>query len=290
MKSLGLVTVLYHSDEVLNGFITSLKHQEYENWHIYFIDNSPSDEIDKLIGNLFKFDSEKYTHIKQKKNVGVAEGNNIGIKLAIKEGFDYILLLNNDIEFYQKNIFTILLNYATTHNEKIIVPKILYYNTRKIWMAGGKFQTLFARTPHLGKDKEDSIYYNQSKHVEYAPSCFMLINKKVFQDIGLMDEKYFVYYDDTDFVLRAKKNGYMIYYLPELEIFHKVSSSTGGRLSLFTIYYTHRNRIYYIRKHYSFFHFSFIYSICSFLYCYFIKYNLEQRKALLKGFKEGLTL
>jgi len=65
-----------------------------------------------------------------------------------------------------------------------------------------------------------------------------------------MDESYFVYYDDTDFIYRAVNKGYKIFYMPDLEVMHKVSSSTGGSESLFTIYYTNRNRVYFLRKNF----------------------------------------
>ena len=287
---IGLVTVLYKSESGLPGFAESLQKQDYDNWILYLVDNSPSDDNLALIDRCFRFCRGKYVYIKNEDNVGVAKGNNIGIKQALINNVDYILLLNNDIEFYQRELLSEMLRLANDNDEKIIVPKIFYYGSRKIWMAGGYFQPLLARTPHIGNGKEDSERYNIPKYVSYAPTCFMFLSSSVFSEIGLMDEKFFVYYDDSDFVFRAYKKGYYIYYMPSLEIFHKVSSSTGGGVSLFTIYYTNRNRVYYIRKHYSLFHFSFFYSLLSTIFFYLFKYNSEQRRALLKGFVDGIRL
>jgi GT2 family glycosyltransferase len=70
----------------------------------------------------------------------------------------------------------------------------------------------------------------------------------VFALIGKMDEKYFVYYDDVDFVWRMKRHGLRIAFAPHLTVLHKVSFSTGGGESPFTLYYTNRNRLYFVRK------------------------------------------
>lgn len=281
---IGLVTVLYNSNDVLPGFFESLSKQTYTHYHLYLIDNSPSVETDLLLNKLVtKYPLVGYTHLKSDTNLGVAQGNNIGIESARQTGVDYILLLNNDIEFYQTDLLERMIDVAVERNEKLLIPKILYYHSRTIWMAGGHFQTLLARTPHIGERNEDSAIYNVAKYVDYAPTCFMLISKEVFDAVGIMDEKYFVYYDDSDFILRARKKGFKIYYFPSLEIFHKVSSSTGGQLSPFSIYYTNRNRLYYVRKHYGRIHFSYFYIFFSCLYSFLFKYDSKGRKALIKA-------
>lgn len=281
---IGLVTVLYNSNDVLPGFFESLSKQTYTNYHLYIIDNSPSVETDLLLNNLsVKYPMVDYVHLKSDTNLGVAKGNNIGIESARQAGVDYILLLNNDIEFYQVGLLEKMINMAVERNEKLLIPKILYYQSRTIWMAGGCFQTLLARTPHIGERKEDSPKYNIAKYVDYAPTCFMLISRDVFDAVGIMDEKYFVYYDDSDFIFRARKKGFKIYYIPFLEVFHKVSSSTGGRLSPFSVYYTNRNRLYYVRKHHGLIHFSYIYILFSCIYAYLFRYDSKGKKALIKA-------
>lgn len=281
---IGLVTVLYNSDDVLPKFIESLSKQTYTNYHLYIIDNSPSIATDLLLSDLFtKYPMVNYTHLKSDTNFGVAKGNNIGIERARSADADYILLLNNDIEFYQADLLEKMIDVAVEKKEKLVVPKILYYQSRKIWMAGGYFQTLLARTPHIGERKEDSPKYNVTKYVDYAPTCFMLISKEVFDVVGVMDEKFFVYYDDSDFILRARKKGFMIYYMPSIEVFHKVSSSTGGNLSPFSVYYTNRNRLYYVKKHYGLIHLSYIYILFSCIYSYLFRYDGPRKKALIKA-------
>jgi GT2 family glycosyltransferase len=253
MAQIGLVTVLYKSDSVLEGFYESLSLQTFKNYHLYIVDNSPSNETDEILEFLNqKYSISTFTHIKNTNNNGVAKGNNQGIELALKDHCDYVLLLNNDIEFYQPTLLQEMLDEAKTKSEDIIIPKIFYYNSRTIWMAGGHIHNNKAIVSHVGVDEADNDKFNNSGHFDYAPTCFMLISREVFNKVGLMDENYFVYYDDTDFIKRASKAGYKIYYMPNLEIFHKVSSSTGGGETLFSIYYLNRNRIYFIRKNLAF--------------------------------------
>ena len=84
---------------------------------------------------------------------------------------------------------------------------------------------------HYTEENTHKESLNISKHITYAPSCFMFIKKEVFDSIGYMDEKYFAYYDDTDFVFRACKKGFKLYYESSLTVLHKVSSSSGGDTS-----------------------------------------------------------
>src|SRR3569832_461087 len=101
MALLGLVTVLYNSNNVLEDFFRSLSIQTFKDYHLYIIDNSPSEATDEIISSLLKkYTVPGYSHVKNAGNYGVAKGNNQGINLALEAGSEYIILLNNDIEFY----------------------------------------------------------------------------------------------------------------------------------------------------------------------------------------------
>lgn len=251
MPKIGLVTVLFNSDAVLEGFFKSLSAQTFKDYHLYLVDNTPNDKTTALLKNLIShYPIAAWTHICNEQNVGVAKGNNQGIEASMAVGCTHTLLLNNDIEFEQNFLLLEMYQYSIEHDEKIIVPKIYFFDSRKIWLAGGKFRKNRGTVYHIGIGDDDKPLYNKPAHFEYAPTCFMLIDNKVFRSIGLMDEKYFVYYDDTDFLYRAVQTGYKIFYMPSLQVLHKVSSSTGGGESLFTIYYSTRNRIYFLRKNF----------------------------------------
>jgi GT2 family glycosyltransferase len=290
--AIGLVTVLYNSDDVLDGFFKSLSIQNYYSYHLYLIDNQNSSETEQMVARLSeKYKVLNYTYIKNDSNVGVAKANNQGIDLSVKNQADYTILLNNDIEFDQPYLLEYLYKKAVLQGEVFIVPKILYYDTKKIWMAGGHILEYKGITLHVGLDDDDGPVYNESAYFDYAPTCFMLIDNRIFKKIGKMDEDYFVYYDDTDFLYRAKYAGYKILYMPELTVLHKVSTSTGGAESEFSIFYNHRNRIYFILKYNNPLTraVALFYTLSSRVLRY-LTYNKIQRNALVNGLKAGFKL
>jgi GT2 family glycosyltransferase len=131
----------------------------------------------------------------------------------------------------------------------VATPKIMYHSEPALlWYGGGHINLWTMRTPHYGLKKIDRGQFDRLDHVGYAPTCFMLIEASTFKRVGMMDENFFVYYDDTDFVLRMTSSGVRIRFMSQSVVLHKVSTSTGGERSPFTLYYTNRNRVYFIRK------------------------------------------
>src|SRR5260221_2631542 len=221
MAKIGLVTVLFNSENVLEGFFKSLSQQTCKDFNLYIVDNTPSIKTDLLLSDLLKkYPITNYYHIKNQINVGVAKGNNQGIELSLSDDCKYTLILNNDIEFDQSELFDDLIRAAEHGNENLIVPKIMFFDNKKIWMAGGTMNLWLGVTSHIGYNCQDNATYNKEMYISYAPTCFMLVRNSVFKEIGIMDEQYFVYYDDTDFVYRALKSGYKLLYVPKYTILH----------------------------------------------------------------------
>jgi len=290
MPTLALITVLYNSNDVLEDFFKSIQIQHYKDYKLYLIDNSPSAQSDSIIRSCIdRYSLSSVEYINSNGNIGVAAGNNIGIKKAIKDGCTKLLILNNDIAIEQSDLLERMVALSDIHD--LITPKILFYDSRKIWMAGGYMDKFRALGVHYGLDKADGNIFNISKHISYAPTCFLLVNKSVFDSIGLMDEKYFAYYDDTDFVYRAIGKGFKIWYESSLKVFHKVSSSSGGDDSPFYIYYGNRNKIYFIRKHFKGVskYFSLMYTLLSRV-AFYAKYNKVGKKKLIQGMIDGFQM
>lgn len=290
MATIGLVTVLFRSDEVLPDFFKSISRQAHKDYILYLVDNSESATTDAIISQCLKeYPVTAYRHIKTGGNIGVAAGNNTGIKLSIADNCSHVLILNNDIEIEQDFMFSKLLSLADA-GESMIVPKIYYYDEKKIWMAGGYMDRWRGLGVHYGYNKKDEPKYNIAKHVTYSPTCFMLIKREVFDTIGIMDEKYFAYYDDTDFVLRATRLGYKIWYEPSLELLHKVSSSVGTN-SPFYVYYSNRNKIYFIRKNFKGLqrYFALLYTLISRI-AFWLGFDKARKQKLVQGLKDGFKM
>lgn len=247
---IGIVTVLYGSHDVVEGFFHSLAKQIDVDFKLYVIDNSPNSETLKLCRKLASHYNIDSKFVFNNANVGVARGNNQGIALALGDGCEAVLLANNDTEFNSNTIK--LLSEEWRRGAMAVTPKILYHGAeRLIWYAGGKINSWTMRTPHYGQLEVDHGQYDTPSETTYAPTCFLLLDASVFLRVGNMDESYFVYYDDTDYVWRMRQQNIKIRYMPKSVVQHKVSTSTGGAASSFTVYYTNRNRVYFIRKNLS---------------------------------------
>lgn len=241
-KTVGIVIVNYNGENYQNECIQSILDSSYSDYFIIIVDNNSKDNSMQM---LKEFNDDRIVSIYEKENWGVAKGNNIGIKKSLELGCEYTLLLNNDTVLKKD---TIQILFEQMSENKVAVPLILYNDTDLIWYGGGEFLKYKCTTKHINQKKEKcSVQY--CDYYEYAPTCCMLINNEVFNTIGLMDEKYFMYFDDTDFCMRLKKNGIPIRFCKESEIYHKVSLSTGGDMSKVSIYYQNRNRFYFYNKY-----------------------------------------
>lgn len=292
MAKIGIVTVLYNSSPVLEEFFLTLNKQTYKDFVLYVIDNKSSDNSLKETDRLSRIVDFKTIILPQTENGGVAKGNNIGINAALLDKCEYVLLANNDIVL-ENDAIEKLLEGLFRNGATMAVPKIYYWGTDKIiWMAGGDFIWKAGITCHRGEKQKDTGEFNEDININYAPTCFMLISSDVFGRIGMMDEKYFVYFDDSDFVWRSVKEGTeKLFYISGSVIWHKVSVSTGGEESDFSIKYFSRNRIYFARKHFSLFHRLVVY-IYVFSRMLFIEVRLRDKskillklRSLIEGFR-----
>ena len=245
-NQIGVVTVTYNSGSVLSDFLRCMLGQTHERFILFAVDNA---SIDNTLQILQECSDSRLTVIANPGNDGVAKGNNQGIKAALQAGCDSVLLLNNDTEF-DAGLLSQLDVDSDSYLADMVCPKVLYFDEpSRIWAAGGEFQPwLGYRSIHTALDEIDTDKHDEARLVTYTPTCCVLIRKAVFETIGLMDERYFVYVDDVDFMYRALKAGIKLRYLPTARLLHKVGRLTGGLESPFTIRYCTRNRVYFLLK------------------------------------------
>jgi len=255
MDKIGLVTITYNSADVLQSFLDCVWKQTYSNLILYVIDNASAD------ATLLMLDNEKDSRlrvVKNAKNLGVAKANNQGIRQAILDGCDQVLIINNDVEF-ESTLIEKLIKIQIENKCSLVTPKMMYYdNPNHIWYAGSDFVKMKGFLPiHKGMRQKDEGEFNGVFQVEYAPTCCLLVKKQVFEDVGLMDEKYFVYFDDTDFLYRVLiDERHKLFYFSDVEFYHKVGSLTKSvdkeRMkeyrSDFFIKQNTRNHVYFLKK------------------------------------------
>lgn len=251
---IGIVTVTYNSEEVLADFLSSLDQQDYQNVLSIFIDNASSDQSVKTIQS---WKNNSKILIENHTNVGVAAANNQGIKLALEHDCEFVLLLNNDTVF-EASLLSKLLSAHYKYGSSLIVPKMKYFSPQDIiWYAGGFYNIKKGYLNyHRGQGEVDNHQYNTDDVVDYAPTCCVLIHRQVFEDVGLMDEAYFVYFDDTDFFYRIKLNAkHQLRYIHQVEFLHKIGSLSKSRTSNKSNYYSSffiqqncKNHVYFLKK------------------------------------------
>jgi len=246
---LGIVTVTYNSAKVLAPFLECVRRQTTRDFVLVVMDNASTDETLKVL-EAHRDDNVRL--LANSKNTGIAEGNNQGIALCRELGVKWVLLINNDTEF-PDDLFEKMIASAERLSTRVLVPRITYYDRPDLnWFAGGHFswrRGLQGRHETVVAPFEGST--TAPRNISCATTCCMLIRTDVFDQVGLMDEAYFVYWDDTDFCWRLNRHGVQISFDPSLTMKHKVGSLTGGELSPFAEHHYNRNQVYFLRKHFS---------------------------------------
>ena len=227
--------------------LNSLKKINYPNYEIIILDNGSKDDSVKILRQ--KFPEARLIGLN--KNLGYAGGNNLGIKnAALMNNAEYVLILNNDT-IVNKNFLKQLVKIAESNKDTgIVCPKVyFYYKPNIIQYAGLRFDLDRGESILMGYNKKDEGQFEKEEEMDFCGGTCMLVKKEVFERIGLFDENYFAYFEDNDFGFRARKSGYKIMFAPKAEIWHKVSSSSGGKINAFKEYYMNRNRIWFMKKH-----------------------------------------
>lgn len=219
---------------------------------VVVIDNGSSDsEV-----NLLEKKLNKDIIFIRSTNTGFAGGNNLGIKTALNHNPTHILLLNNDTEV-PKDFFAAIKSSAINQSGVgLLSPKIYFakgYEFHKdryqkndqgkvIWSAGGNVDWANVYGQNANVDEVDNGQFTKVEEISFATGACLLIKKEVVDKIGLIDERYFMYLEDLEYSIRAKKAGFKIVFDPSVYLWHKVAQSSGVGSSL-NDYFITRNRL-----------------------------------------------
>jgi|UniRef100_A0A7V3RFT8 GT2 family glycosyltransferase len=231
--------------------------------------------------------------IRSKENLGYAGGNNIGIRYALKHKADYVLILNNDT-VVAPDFFEQLLKVALTEeNIGILGPKSYFYSEPNVIQSCGcKMNLWTGRGKLIGNCEVDYGQYNRIMEVDWVSGAAMLIKNEVFRKVGLLDEAFYLCYEENDFCHRARRSGFTILAVPQAKIWHK-----AVRTSIKPImeYYLVRNRLLFMKKNapimrFFFFFYCYILGTSVRLISYLFAKNKKSIRAILIGLLHGFFL
>lgn len=243
--SVAIVVINYNSSAFIDEFIDSLRLLDYPRWHLVVVDSGSSDDSASRIERAFPDASIA----RCPENVGFAAGINIVLDQGLTSDEEYILFLNPDTVLTPSVLRALV---DASDLSTVVVPKILYKDDpRLVSTHAGGFDWrlgLFRDTFHGQLD--GSATSHRRDGLQTASFACALVPAQAFTDAGRMDERFFMYYEETDWLKRAGACGFRIRYEPSGVVYHRESGSSGGGwMTPFKMYYATRNRPYLVRKH-----------------------------------------
>lgn len=281
--------------------LESLKRITYPNYEVIVVDNGSKGNDARVLQERF---GDYANIIQNDRNYGYTGGNNIGIRHALDNSSpDYFLILNNDI-VVAPDFLTEMVRVAEDDDSiGILGPKIYYYDFPKtIQSAGCRVSMIRGISTIIGNKEIDNGQYDTVQEAGHVMGCCLLIKREVVEKIGLFDESYFCYWDETDYCTRARKAGYKVIYVPKARMWHKkrlraklwAKIPMEQKATASSYYYWARNNFRFMRKHatkgqyYAFLlyffgcHLWFVTGICLLFH-----HNLGQLVAFYRGARDG---
>ena len=240
----SIITINYNESEVTLDLLDSVRKLSYANYEVIVVDNaSPNDNPDKIKENF-----PEVNLIKSAENLGFAGGNNLGVKQAKGE---YLLFINNDTIVPPNFIQPLVETLQKNNRIGMVSPKIkFHWDPTLIQYAGYTPMNKWTiRNNSIGYHQKDNGDFDEPKETQSIHGAAMMVPKKVVDEVGMMTEIYFLYYEEHDWAEMVKRAGYKIFYQPKSYILHKESISTG-KFSPLKTYYISRNRILFARRNF----------------------------------------
>lgn len=299
-KSLAIVIINWNSFELTKDTLLSLQKTHYQNYDCIVVDNGSSDDS----ANQLQAHFSNIILLRSDTNKGFTGGNNRGMQFAIDNGYEFIMMLNNDVEVDAHFLEPLI--QKLNSNEKIgAVQPLIYFHHDKnlIWNAGASYNTLLGicSTPNYNQRDEAHAQMQVQKNIDWITGCAFMIRASVLKQIGLLKEGFFIYYEDVDLSFRIKEAGYRLAYEPSSVIYHIAGMShktkvkgKEGFVRAKVHFLNARNRIWFLKQHTPAWAVPTVVLFNTFYFFsigfYFIfRARFQKWKAWHKGMLEGLT-
>lgn len=238
-----IIVLCYNGIDLTIACIKSLKRIAYKHADILVVDNASHDNTPAIVSTRFP----EVTVIETGRNLGFAAGNNVGLQHALAHGYDYALLLNNDTEVdadFLDNLITV----AEADPAIGMAGPTIYYDERPdlIWSAGGIIDWRRGYSLMRGNGEVDRQQYGRVSDVDFVTGCALLCKRAVLEQVGLLDERFFMYYEETEWAVRTKRAGFRIVHAPTAWVYHKIPLDARADQP-YVSYYMTRNRLLFLR-------------------------------------------
>lgn len=243
--SVAIIVLNWNGRDDTLACLSSLFALDYSSRIVIVIDNGSSDGSAHAIRAQYP----EVCLIENQKNLGFVEGNNVGIKRAKRYGADYAFLLNNDTIVAPETLDRLVEVVERYPNAGALGPTIYYFDQPEIiWSAGGAIDWNRGSTQMLGLDElEQGQFGADPRKVDFVTGCAMLIRMSTFDRVGELDSRFFAYYEETEWCVRAARAGYEILHVPTAKVWHKISPSEQVK-SPVVHYYMTRNRLLFLKS------------------------------------------
>lgn len=263
-------------------------------YDLIIADNGSTDNSLSILQDKFPH----HIYINNKENLGFAGGNNRALQFSITKNYNYSILLNNDTEV-DEDFITPMLQYLENKKEVAALQPAIYYlhQKDKLWNGGSFFNTVTGET-YSKNQKSRQTLINPEK-VDWLTGCCFMVRNDALKKTGLLNEKFFLYYEDVELSFRLKASVGELHYFPATKIYHEAGVSgqqtknKEGTLSPIIHYYLCRNKIWFLRRYSNpffavlIFLKNAIYYTCLLGY-FIVRRRFKKAKYLYLGIKEGL--
>jgi len=238
------IVILAHNNSADTlAAVRSLQEMTFPSFCIIVVDNASTDGTPQLL----RRDHPDVRVLVRDENSGFAAGMNAGIRLALDEGTEYVLVANNDIVVDPAMLTNLVA--AMSPGVGAVAPMIYYYQEPdRIWSSGFSMNRWFLDMCGGARGERDTGQQRDPFDVDCLLGCAVLLRSTLLDDVGLFDERFFFYYEDLDLSWRARKKGYRLLTVPTARVWHKVAGSAGLDLA-FRRYHLARGSVLFFCAH-----------------------------------------
>lgn len=224
--------------------LASLHNSTYIHHRAIVLDNASTDGSVEAIREAYP----EVQIIPLQANLGYAGNNNVGIQAAIDQGAEWVFVLNEDTILAEDCLAQLVAEASLHEHCGIIGPMVYHYNEADvIQSAGGRLSPLW-ESEHIGHNEQDHGQYNTPRQVDWISGCAIMVRREAIEQAGKIDERFFYYYEETEWCVRISRAGWQIWHLPQAKLWHK-GVQRDYQPSPNVTYYSTRNYLLLMKKH-----------------------------------------